>query len=354
MEFKYSLSLLFSNMGFVLKILLWVVISALIVAAIGAAVLIPTINSLAVGGEVGDAYAVIASDISSLVDGQADIATFVRSIITDGKALIDAVLDSQGLLTALIFEAIGLYVLYVFLVGICIYPTAYAANQLMSSNMRIGLAASIAMHLKKAVRYSACNLTVSVPLNAVIVALICLIAFGLWDLIGFFALTLALAFGVFAFSAKSTLLGGWLPRLLFNPDEPVYTAFVRSLRGVKLNMKGLIKSFVITYFVTYLLVVTCALPTFGLVVLVVPSFNYFLLRLVELVGYYKMNGLSFYTDAITVVDTVEFGYRAENQADAGEIVGGKDYLSEVIPSSGEERTQAREDAPEDKGEEDAK
>ena len=88
--------------------------------------------------------------------------------------------------------------------------------------------------------------------------------------------------------------------------------------------------------------------------LVVPSFNYFLLRLVELVGYYKMNGLSFYTDAITVVDTVEFGYRAENQADAGEIVGGKDYLSEVIPSSVEERIQAREDAPAGKGEEDAK
>ena len=44
MEFKYSLSLLFSNMGFVLKILLWVVISALIVAAIGAAVPLVTLE----------------------------------------------------------------------------------------------------------------------------------------------------------------------------------------------------------------------------------------------------------------------------------------------------------------------
>ena len=56
-----------------------------------------------------------------------------------------------------------------------------------------------------------------------------------------------------------------------------------------------------------------SLPTFGLIVIVVPSLNYFIFRTIELVGYYKMNGLSFYTDAANVVDTVEFGYRAENQ-----------------------------------------
>ena len=48
----------------------------------------------------------------------------------------------------------------------------------------------------------------------------------------------------------------------------------------------------------------------------VPSIDYFLFRAIELVGYYKFAGMSFYTDAANVVDTVEFGYRAENQRDS--------------------------------------
>ena len=78
------------------------------------------------------------------------------------------------------------------------------------------------------------------------------------------------------------------------------------------------KAFVITFFAAYALMAGLALPTFGLTVIVVPSLNYFLFRTIELVGYYKMNGLSFYTDAANVVDTVEFGYRAENQLSDGD------------------------------------
>ena len=47
--------------------------------------------------------------------------------------------------------------------------------------------------------------------------------------------------------------------------------------------------------------------------LVLPSLYYFVLRAIELIGYYKTKGYSFYTDATTVINTVEFGYRAEQQ-----------------------------------------
>lgn len=347
MEFKYSLSILFSNMGFVLKVLLWVVICALVVAAIGCAVLIPTVNALADDGAVSESYGAIGDEIASFLDGNVSMGGFMRNIASALDAFVAAVLASQGLFTALVFIFIGLYILYVFLVGICYYPIAYAANQLMSSNMRIGLASSIAMNLKKAVRFSAARLTVTVPIDAIVTAVVCGIAFGLWDVIGVFALTIALAFGVFGFSARATVVAGWLPRLLFNRDENIYTAFSRSLRGVKLNFKGLIKAFVITYFATYMLVATCAVPTFGLIAIVVPSINYFLVRLIELVGYYKMNGMSFYTDAVTVVDTVEFGYRSGNQQRADEDVAAYygDYAAEASLEKREEQERERFDAP---------
>lgn len=347
MEFKYSLSILFSNMGFVLKVLLWVVICALVVAAIGCAVLIPTVNALAEDGAVSESYGAIGDEISAFLDGSISAGSFLENIAAEFDALLAAVLASQGLFTALVFVFIGLYILYVFLVGICYYPIAYAANQLMSSNMRIGLASSIAMHLKKAVRFSAARLTVTVPLDAIVTAVVCGVAFGLWNVIGFFSLTIALALGVLGFSARAAVVSGWLPRLLFNKDENIYTAFSRSLRGVKLNFKGLMKAFVITYFATYILVATCALPTFGLIAIVVPSINYFLGRLIELVGYYKMNGMSFYTDAITVVDTVEFGYRSENQQRADEEVAAYygDYAAEASLEKREEEKRERFDAP---------
>ncbi len=348
MEFKYSLSLLFSNMGFVLKVLLWVVICTLVVTAIGCAVLIPTANALAADEAVSEAYGAIGGEISAFLDGSTSVGDFLHNVAADFEAFLNAVLASQGLLTALIFICIALYILYVFLVGICYYPIAYAANQLMSSNMRIGLASSIAMHLRKAVRFSAARLTVTVPIDAIVTAIVCGIAFGLWNVIGFFSLTVALAFGVFGYSARATVVAGGLPRLMFNKDENIYTAFSRSLRSVKLNFKGLLKSFVITYFATYMLVATCGIPTFGLVAIVVPSINYFLMRLIELVGYYKMNGMSFYTDAITVVDTVEFGYRTENQQRADEenltnYFG--DYAAEASLEKREEQAREQFDAP---------
>ena len=49
--------------------------------------------------------------------------------------------------------------------------------------------------------------------------------------------------------------------------------------------------------------------------LVLPSMYYFMLRAIELIGYYKTKGFSFYTDATTVINTVEYGFRAEQQAE---------------------------------------
>ena len=57
-------------------------------------------------------------------------------------------------------------------------------------------------------------------------------------------------------------------------------------------------------------------PTFGVVNLLVPSTYFLVLRAVELIGYYKLNGMSFYVDPRTVVNTIEYGYRKENQTEA--------------------------------------
>lgn len=154
------------------------------------------------------------------------------------------------------------------------------------------------------------------------------IVFGLFRFIGFFVLPIALVVGVVICSLRATLFAGWLPRLLFHPEERVFTAFTRSLTYVKSNVSGLFKSYAVTFSLVYLFSTTFAIPTGGLMSLVLPALYYFVLRAIELIGYYKTKGYSFYTDATTVINTVEFGYRAEQQDK--DVENSDDTAQEVV------------------------
>ena len=296
MEFKYSISLLFSNMGYVLKIFLWVLLTLLITACIGAAILIPVFDALAVEPQVATAYGELSGEVNAFLDGGVSIRSFITEAGKDCLMLIRAVGDAGGLVAALVICLIFLYALYTFLVTLSYYPTSYAIDKLMSSNMRIGLASSAALNFRQALKFALCRLLISLPIDIALLVVGALLFAGLFIGIG-------------------------MPRLLFVKGESYYTSFGRSLRSVKVNIKGLMKAYTITFFASIALISTMAIPTFGLVVVVIPAINYFLFRAIELVGYYKMNGLSFYTDAANVVNTVEFGYRAQNQTDAVRVDG---------------------------------
>ena len=211
--------------------------------------------------------------------------------------LVAAVVGESGLCAALAFIAIFLYALYSFIVSLSYYPTAYSVKQLMSSNMRIGLPSSMALNFKQAVKFAACRVSIAVPIDIALIILAVLLVWGLFTVVGVFAFPIVILLGIIVVSLRSAFFGGWLPRLLFVEGESMYTAFGRSLRAVKLNLKGLMKAFVITFFAAFALMAGLSVPTFGLVIVVIPSIDYFLFRTIELVGYYKMTGMSFYTDA---------------------------------------------------------
>lgn len=314
MEFKYALSLLFSNMGYVIRIFVWVLIAMIITACIGAAVLVPVFDALGEAPEVADAFRTLTGELDSFLDDGMSIREFISSIPAAVGGLVAAVVGESGLCAALAFTAIFLYALYSFIVSLSYYPTAYSVKQLMSSNMRIGLPSSMALNFKQAVKFAACRVSIALPIDIALIILAVLLVWGLFTAVGVFAFPITILLGIIVVSLRSAFFGGWLPRLLFVEGESMYTAFGRSLRAVKLNLKGLMKAFVITFFAAFALMAGLSVPTFGLVIIVIPSLNYFLFRTIELVGYYKMTGMSFYTDAANVVDTVEFGYRAENQA----------------------------------------
>ncbi len=78
------------------------------------------------------------------------------------------------------------------------------------------------------------------------------------------------------------------------------------------------QAFLLLYAICFCVSSALILPTYGLILLAVPSVYYVVLRAIELIGYYKVKGYKFYTDSSTVIDTTEYGYRPETQTDEEE------------------------------------
>ncbi len=318
MEFKYSLSMLFSNMGYAVKIFLWILICLLITVAIGAAIVLPVWDAISAVTDVSTHINALEECIKSVWDG----TNSMRAAFTQGMSEVQHIFadlgSNAGIATGLAFIGVFLYAFYCFLFGLSYYALADIINNIMASNLKFGFASNLALNFKKCVKYSLCRLVIALPIDLIFFMIMACIIFGLFRFIGLFVLPIALVVGVVICSLRATLFAGWLPRLLFHPEERVFTAFTRSLTYVKSNVSGLFKSYAITFSFVYLFSTTFAIPTGGLMSIVLPSLYYFILRAIELIGYYKTKGYSFYTDATTVINTVEFGYRAEQQDKDGE------------------------------------
>ena len=315
MEFKYSLSLLFSNMGHAVKIFLWIVISLVLSIAIGAAIILPIWNALAAVSDVNSYALAIKDSVASVWDGSSTIRGAIGDVLHSLKGVFGICAQNVGITVGLVFAGVFVYALYCFIFGLSYYTNADIINNLMASNMRYGFASNMALNFKKCCKYSAARLTITLPIDLIFAALMLSILFGLFDSISFFVMPILLVIGICICSLRATLLAGWLPRMIFHPEESVYTSFTRSLTYVKSNVGGLFKSYAVTFTIVYLCTTTFAIPTGGLMTLILPSMYYFMLRAIELIGYYKTKGLSFYTDATTVINTVEYGFRAEQQSD---------------------------------------
>lgn len=315
MEFKYSLSLLFSNLGHAFKIFLWIVLCLVLSLAIGAAIILPIWNVIASSTDVNTYVMAIKDSLATVWNGTSTIRASIGDILRSITDIFGALAQNPGITTGLVFAAIFVYAVYCFVFGLSYYTNADIINNVMASNMRYGFASNMALNFKKCCKYSAARLTITLPIDLIFITIMLCILFGLFEQISYFVIPILMVAGIVICSLRATLLAGWLPRMIFHPEENTYTSFTRSLTYVKSNVGGLFKSYAVTFTIVYLFATVFAIPTGGLMSLVLPSMYYFMLRAIELIGYYKTKGLSFYTDATTVINTVEYGFRAEQQTE---------------------------------------
>lgn len=315
MEFKHAISILFSNMGYTLKLLVWILISLALTIGVGCAIVIPLAKVIESTTEASYWFSELLSKANGFLDGSLSL----RGLLQQGSDCLENVFiqiaTNKGACVGLVFGGVFVYAFYCFVFGLSYYPMGYIINNLMASNLRYGFANSMAMNLKTAARYSIARLGISLPIDLIFAVVMLSIIFGLFPIIYVGVLPIAFVIGMLFCTLRAMLFAGWLPRMLYHPEERAYVNFLRSLIYVKSNFGGYFKAYLITFFCAYLIGVACSLPTGGIMMVLLPSLYFFLLRTVELVGYYKVKGYNFYVDANNVINMVEYGYRSDNQTD---------------------------------------
>lgn len=319
MEFKNSMSLLFSHPQYILKMFVYILLCVAIVAGISCAVIIPVYSHAITYADVDQVFTPVWSAIRSYVDGNASVRMvlnqFINFVINYFKMVST---HPFGILASLLIPT-GIYFLYSFLSGLVHYPMAYIINNIMSSDMKMPLASSMLMNFKVSAKFSAAKMVLLFPFDLAMVVLVSIIGVYLRQVIGLFIFPILIICIIILLSCRSLLVSAWLPRLLYHPEERVFVAFKKSFPMLKRNRRSVMQAFLLLYAICFCITSALILPTYGLILLAIPSVYYVVLRAIELIGYYKVKGYKFYTDSSTVIDTTEYGYRPETQTDEEEV-----------------------------------
>lgn len=319
MEFKQAGSILISNFSLTFKVFLYIVVITLIVAAIAVGIFAPIMNLFLSGEAVGTIISDFTDHANGFIKGSASLYDTFSLLKDDVGNLINYIISLNWFIPALVTIVIFIYLLYLFLFTLSSMPIADIINNSMASNLKYGFLSNFALNFRRSVRYSLAKIIVFFPIDLCILGVLVGLGYGIYFLIsqvqilGYLGLGLMLTIGLVLASIRQTCFSGWIPRLIFHPDEGIFKSLKNSFKFVKPDFGKLMLLYACIYFCLYFLVTVVGLFTFGLMSFMAPSISYVTLRIVELVSYYKINKLKFYTDSVTVVDTVDYGMRTEEQ-----------------------------------------
>ena len=192
MEFRNALTILFSNIGYVFKIMLWIIISLIITAAVGVAILIPLWKVFTATTAVLPLVQDLQSTVVEVWTGSVNFRVAVFALVPQIVNILKELATNPGAMTGLVFTVLLLYVIYSFVMGLSYYTIGDIINKLMASNLRFGFASNMALNFKKCCRYSFSRLLVSLPIDICCCVLGIIIAYGLFSVIKIFTLPVML------------------------------------------------------------------------------------------------------------------------------------------------------------------
>ncbi len=296
MMFKNTIRLAFSNFTNTWKILFYKVVVILCILGLTSVAGWHIINTLINNGffaEVKSALSSILFNVSfvNLYNACAYLLKLLLQILTKNSLMVEACLILGGFLVAFYYVS-----------GLSSLAVTNVVSSYMSSCARFGFSNTFVACLSKSMFVQVFRTIILLPATIGILLLSLLIYQSLMSvsiILSLFVTTLTV---IVLFSISLTLFSGWLPALAVH-DCNVFAGFTKGFKAV-------LRRFWRT-FSTSLVVVICLLAinlfalsfTYGVGLIITLPLSELVLIIFSLTMYYGSNGMRYYTDSNTIVDT---------------------------------------------------
>ncbi|MEG1613229.1 MAG: hypothetical protein RR357_03580 [Clostridia bacterium] len=302
MELKNSVSILMSKFSINYRVMLFVFISLSVMLGFGVSVIIPSINRVFNSIEGIEVLASIKDSFVGFLNGDSTMRELLNGLSKGYNGIIGLINSSNFPFTFWV-TIVSIFVLLRFATAVCYPIITDIINNFMSSNMKYGFTSSMVKNAKKSISFSACYTLVTIPIDAIIVAIIFGFMSIMLPMLNIFAFMFGLLLAIILLALRITLLSGILPTMIVEGENNFFKAFRTSWGSVKKYFKHYFAAMCLTIFVFYCFTVTFFFVTFGTILFVLSAVIINYIHVLELVHYYGSKNMRYYVDSNTIVNT---------------------------------------------------
>lgn len=341
MLFKNSFSILSNRFSLVYKTLFYVLVICLIIAALGVAMFMPTLNKLIDSIKELQLLDNLGSYIKSILSGEvesSDFESIENLYVQIGQVFSE---NSSRLVLAGILLVI-LYFIAMFLISMCYYSVSDVVDSYMNSGSNFPFMANYVHNFKTSAKFALLYTLINIPLQIVFALIIVGVAllFSMVNYVLSIFLVSLLCFCIFAINKSMFSL--WIPAMA-SGNMTCTQALKYNFTALKDKFTSMFGAYFIYGILMAMLVVLSLFVTFGVGTLVLLAASLVFVRIVNLVSYYHINGLKYYKADNVVIDNSRKFSPAVYTADEADVAEHYNLPSDKPEQEGGAKEESKEE-----------
>ena len=302
MAFKHSLSIMSARFSTVYKLFLFLLVLAIVAAAVSVGVLLPTLSGFI--DQVGELQILKAvGDYAKTIFGDqpdAQQAAYARLVETYDSFL--GIIDGNSLMINLaIVLAVLLYFVFILFMMWGMYCISDITHNYMSSNSKFGFASNLVVNFVRAMRYASLYTLLSLVYYALGMFIVWLLFLTVYKGSAFVGCMMTLLVFFVLTAVRSSLFAGWAPAMVAD-DMTARAALGESFRMARDRFGSLFGWYFGYYVLVFSATILLGVVTFGIGSVFVVIVSLFHTRIFDMVVYYRYKGKRYYVDVFNVID----------------------------------------------------
>lgn len=304
MELKHSFNILLSRYTLIFKTMIYVLLVSAVCVGVMVSIMTPAMDPLIQDIENAGLVTTTTSTLMQMFLQQIDYATGMDTLSACYESLMAIIGTYRN--EMLIFYILTSIVLFVYrlLTSMTSVPIASSVNKYMSSSVHTRFANDIAENFWASIKYAFFATIINQILNTALGFMTYYMIMATVRGWGIFAFTVSIFVLLLFLSFKYTLFITWVPGIVVEKKK-VLSALVDSIKSFPKYFKYGFFSSIILYLFAMAATVLLGMATFFILVPVIVVAVIVMLRIIELVCYYKVNNKRYYIDHNNIISPRE-------------------------------------------------